>query len=84
MNSFSAKNVRRLHSTDVLNDDDDTNNKNPLQNPISAQKPPHKPGQTTTKTYILMKTISRISLMNIQLETKQHIRTLNLVFWTII
>jgi hypothetical protein len=55
-----------------------------LQSPISVQKPPHKPGQTTTKTYILMKTIIRISLMYIQLENKQHIRTLNLVFWTII
>jgi len=52
MNSFSDKNVRRLHCTDVLNDDDDNNddkNKKPLQSPIIAQKPPHKPGQNTTK-----------------------------------
>lgn len=31
-----------------------------------------------------MKTIIRISLMYIQLQIKQHTRTLNLVFWTII
>ena len=94
MNSYSAKNVCRLQSTDILNDEDDNddddnnnddkNNKNPLQSPISAQKAPHKPGKTTTKTYILTKTIIRISFMYIQVETKQHIRTLNLIFWTII
>ena len=81
MNSFSATNVCRLHSTDVLNDDDNDdddddnnnnnnnykNNKKPLQSPISTQKSPHKPGQTTTKTYTLMITIIRISLMYIQL-----------------